>query len=294
MRARQTRTAAGAMAVLLCSAIGAAQADLPADLSAMVETEREFARTALVKGVRDAFLDFFSDDAIAFAPDPISAKERLRSRPAQPPSVQELKWEPRTGDVASSGDVGWLTGPAIFLNRAAARPAPQHSNYLSIWRKQPDGLWRVFIDLGIQVPEPVAYQPGFTRFPFANRYRGPEGRTAAAGALLAADRELNEDVSMSGSARAYTTRLTGTSRLNRNGSVPVVGREAIADWLAQNTPAFTARSTASDASTAGDLGYTYGTYEVRGEKAETGAYLRIWTREEGGRWWVVVDSTQKR
>lgn len=294
MGGRQTRSAAGAMAVLLCSAIAVAQADLPADLKVMVETEREFARTALVKGVRDAFLDFFSDDAIAFAPDPISAKERLRSRPAQPPSVQELKWEPRTGDVASSGDVGWLTGPATFLNRAAASPAPQYSNYLSIWRKQPDGRWRVFIDLGIQVPEPAAYQPGFTRFAFANRYRGPEGRTAAAGTLLAADRELNEDVSRNGSARAYTARLTSGSRLNRNGSVPVVGREPIANWLAQNTPAFTARSSASDASTAGDLGYTYGTYELTGEKTETGTYLRIWTREEGGRWWVVVDTTQKR
>ena len=46
--------------------------------------ERAFAHTATLKGTRDAFLDFFADDAIALTPLPASAKERLRGRSSQP------------------------------------------------------------------------------------------------------------------------------------------------------------------------------------------------------------------
>src|SRR5262245_20452400 len=76
---------------------------LPPALAAMADTERAFAQAATVKGWRDAFLDFFADDAISFGPDVMSAKDGLRKLPSQPFSERELVWEPRTGDVAASG-----------------------------------------------------------------------------------------------------------------------------------------------------------------------------------------------
>jgi ketosteroid isomerase-like protein len=178
------------------------------------------------------------------------------------------------------------------VNRAAPKAVTSYSNYLSIWRKEPDGRWRVFIDFGISVPEPARYEPGFTRFPFEDRYRGQQATADAAGALLAADRELNDRIASDGAAAAYKARLTNASRLNREGFVPVVGPSAIAAWLGQHTPRLTARSGSSGASGAGDLGYTYGTYETAGEKPEAGAYVRIWMRNANGRWLVVADVTQ--
>jgi ketosteroid isomerase-like protein len=288
MKTSRTKYAAAA-ALLFCTVAAAAQPGVPADLAAMVETERDFARTALVKGIRDAFLEFFADDAIAFAPEPVSAKERLRSRPAQPPSALELKWEPRLGDVAASGEIGWLTGPSTFVNRTTSPSAPQYSNYLSVWRKEPDGRWRVFIDFGIDVPGPAQYEPGFTRFRFDNRYRGPDQDAAAAGTLMSADRELNAALEAGNVSRAYAARLAPLGRLNRNGVAPLVGASAIAAWLEANTPALSARTTASFASRAGDLGYAYGTYEAKGDKPESGAYLRVWTRDRSARWWIVAE-----
>ena len=285
MRTRWTLSAIGVAGLLSCSALAAAQPALPAALREMVETERDFARTALVKGIRDAFLEFFADDSIAFTPGVVSAKERLRSRPAQPASVQELKWEPRAGDVSASGDLGWLTGPATFVNHAAANPGPQYSNYLSIWRRQPDGRWRVLIDFGIQVPQPATFEPGFVRFRFDDRYHGSEDGSAAAGTLMVADRELNAAVAR-GAALAYSARLAPAARLNRDGIAPIIGPAAIGDWLGRNTPALAPHTTASFASQAGDLGYTYGTYEASEEK---GAYVRIWTRDRSGRWWIVAE-----
>ncbi len=76
-RVRTEMRRPGIVAGILISwaAVAAAQPGLPESLRTMVETEREFARTALVKGVRDAFLEFFADDSIAFTPGVVSAKE---------------------------------------------------------------------------------------------------------------------------------------------------------------------------------------------------------------------------
>lgn len=106
-----TRTAMAVCALAL--AIDAAQgsAEIPAALRAMADAERAFAAAAREKGIRDAFLEFFTDDAM-FEPGGGLAKEQLRKQKPEPSSVRELIWEPRTGDVAASGDLGWRLAPA--------------------------------------------------------------------------------------------------------------------------------------------------------------------------------------
>ena len=74
---RRTSVSIGA-AIALVTGFVTAQSKIPPDLAAMAETERAFAKAATVKGWRDAFLEFFADDAIAFANGVTSAKERLR------------------------------------------------------------------------------------------------------------------------------------------------------------------------------------------------------------------------
>ena len=93
-------------AVLLAGAMVASQPAVSPELQALVDTERAFAKTATVKGLRDSFLDYFAEDSIALVPAPESATERLRAQPAQPFSALEITWEPRFGDVARSNDLG--------------------------------------------------------------------------------------------------------------------------------------------------------------------------------------------
>jgi ketosteroid isomerase-like protein len=46
----------------------------------------------------------------------------------------------------------------------------------------------------------------------------------------------------------------------------------------------------ADVSASGDLGYTYGTFELntRGVTVERGSYVRVW-KKHGGKWKVVMD-----
>ena len=268
------------------------QDSVPPELLAMAETEREFARTASVKGWRDAFLEFFADDAIAFTPQVASAKDRIRKQPVAPFSEFELVWEPRTGDVASSGDLGWLTGPSTSINHKSKDKKPGYGCYLSVWRKQPDGRWRVFIDVGADSPEPVPFAPGFTRIAFGNRYAGKEGKDLAGKSVIEADGNLNAQIAAQGAARAFGERLTTASRLHRPGTVPIIGPDANTKWLEQHATAATAQHAAGEASAAGDFAYSYGTYAIAAPNQQTGAYVRLWSRDAAGRWWLMVDVAQ--
>jgi ketosteroid isomerase-like protein len=287
------RVPCGALAfgVLLVAALGA-QTGVPPDLAAMAETEREFAKTATVKGWRDAFLDFFADDAIAFAPQVMLAKDRLRKQPSTPFSEFELVWEPRTGDVSSSGDLGWLTGPSTSINHKSPEKKPNYGCYLSVWRKQPDGRWRVFIDVGASAPEPARFAPGFTRTTIPTRYAGTRDKDGATTSLAKDDRDLNARIADRGVASAFDASLAAPSRLHRAGFVPIAGRDEIVKWLREHATSGTAKDVGAEAAAAGDFGYTHGTFEIKEPKPVSGVYVRLWNRDATGRWWLMVDVAQ--
>ena len=280
------------MAALSLAAL-AQPAPSPATLDSLVNAERAFAKTATEKGIRDSFLEFFDEEAIAFNPAPVSATARLRSRPGRPFSEYELRWEPRTGDVAASGELGWLTGPSTFIDHTSAMQTPQHGNYLSVWRRQADGPWRVFIDVGSEPPQPVTFAEGFTRFALTSRYSGPAGKAAGAETLLEADKMLNARIERDGAAAAYAAVTTSSSRLHRNGFMPSIGSTAIRAWFAANASAMSASTGTADCAMSADLGYSYGTYEVKSPAQQKGAYVRVWERDASGKWWLVADVVQK-
>lgn len=278
---------------LSIAALGQPAAQMPSALESLANAERAFAKTATEKGIRDSFLEFFDENAIAFNPAPVSATARLRSRPARPFSEYELRWEPRTGDVAASGDFGWLTGPSTFIDHTSPTATPQHGNYLSVWRRQSGGPWRVFIDIGSEPPQPVTFAEGFTRFPFPSRYTGGERKAAGAATLLDADKALNARISTEGAAKAYSEVTTNGSRLHRSGFMPSIGTAAIRGWFDANASAMSASTGAADCADSADLGYSYGTYEVRVPSQQKGAYVRVWQRDGSGKWLLVADVVQK-
>jgi len=277
----------------IAMAFAGAQDRISPELKALVDTELAFAQAATQNGIRDSFLEYFADDAIAFNPAPVSAKDRLRSRPGRPFSEYELRWEPRTGDIAASGELGWLTGPSTFIDHTKTDAKPQHGNYLSVWRRQADGRWRVYIDIGSDPPQPVPFEPGFTRFPFQSKYAGSEPPATSAAALLAADKTLNAQIAVAGSAEAYAAVTTAASRLHRSGFMPPIGSTAIRLWMTEHAPGMTASTGAADTGRSGDLGYSYGTYDVKGAQPQHGAYVRVWQRDVAGKWLMVADVVQR-
>lgn len=274
---------------------------LPEALTQMIESERAFAARALVVGSKDAFLEYFSQAAVGFADgQPGSAREQIAKNP-DPPKDLQLIWEPRYGDVAASGELGYLTGPVRNVRASRDGGKPRFSNYASVWKRQKDGSFKVVMDVGINTPSAVPFPAGFTRAPHKNRFTGDYDESTPP--LGTADGLLNSALKTS-QLRAYRPHLAEGVRFHRQNLMPIVGVPAATKWLASQRAFSTADSRFSEVARSGDLGYTWGTFTIaprtvtaggRGQQTlniQAGFYVRVWVRERNGQWKVALDVLQ--
>src|SRR5262245_2445266 len=117
-------------------------ASLKTELDSLVGAERDFARLSLARGVRDAFLANLAEDSIIFRPNAVPGRQWFENNP--PPATLRLEWEPEFADIASTGDLGYTTGP--FERRRTPQDPPAFGHYVTLWRKQADGKWKVALD----------------------------------------------------------------------------------------------------------------------------------------------------
>ena len=81
------------------------------------------------------------------------ARDALAAQPLpRLPMANRLLWEPFTGHVSSDGTLGWLTGGFVPMNQAQQVPVGQGA-YFSVWKRQANGTWRVWLDEGIRLPQ---------------------------------------------------------------------------------------------------------------------------------------------
>ena len=88
----------------------------------------------------------------SFGPDPLNGKEVWGKRPE---TGFDLIWEPTFAVIARSADFGYDTGPAKWRANKKEEKFTGHGQFISIWKKQKDGSWKVALDCGIENPEPT-------------------------------------------------------------------------------------------------------------------------------------------
>ena len=60
----------------------------------------------------------------------------------------KIKWRPNQADVAESGEFGYTTGVyEISFRDARGKTVSDKGKYLMLWKKQPDGAWKVLFDV---------------------------------------------------------------------------------------------------------------------------------------------------
>lgn len=276
-----------ALAPLLTAALTIDE-PIPPALKKMAETERAFARRAQEVSVREAFIEFFADESIGFEPGPVPARESLRKRPPAPVRIQ-LLWEPRYGDIAKAGDLGYLTGPA---ERTPPGKPTSFGSYFSVWKRQADGEYRVILDVGADAPEKPRFAPGFTRAKGVPQWTGAESREQSEASLTSADRALSQALAK-GVADAYQGVLHDSARFLRTKTLPLTTRHETVQWLKANVTGMTSSPEKAETSSSGDLGYTWGPFTEQrtdGTK-QSGYYVRVWTRTADGSWQLVAEVT---
>jgi hypothetical protein len=279
-----------ALALLSACATAHPPSSAPDAEAEVVAAERAFAAAAARDGVRDAFLAFAHDSAVALRPEPANAKEVWRARPR---TSARLAWYPAFARAARSGDLRFTTGPYEAADSAGT--VRGHGQYVTVWSRTPDG-WRYLIDVGSPHPRPDA--PAAEWRP--SRPRAASSSVAADDAdasLLSADSGFAAEAESRGFAAAVEAYGDPEMRLLRPRTLPQVGLAATRAAAVADTRRYTARPVRATASAAGDLGWTWGEYESvhpGAGRRETGYYVRVWSREPGGRWRVLLDVAAPR
>lgn len=122
---------------------------LKADEDNLRQTDLDWSNNA---NDTETFLAFVLDDAHMLPPnEPLtSGKGDIRTLYS---SMQELpgfsiKWEPNIAEVASSGDMGYTIGAyKLSVNDSTGMPMVDTGKYLTVWKKQADGSWKVAADM---------------------------------------------------------------------------------------------------------------------------------------------------
>jgi ketosteroid isomerase-like protein len=251
-------------------------------LDGLVAAERAFARSAVESTTQQAFLAALAEDAIMFRDGPRPGRALMLERPYPPESL--LKWAPMLADIAQSGELGYTTGPFESGRRGEAPRAKGY--FVSVWRKDPGGKWKLLVDLGIGAPTALPVDSASRVLRAAPRVEAAaSGGGGTADDLLAADRRFAQLASTGGPAEAFGQTLADSARVYRNTHEPAVGRSK-ALTLVRGVAARW-EPTLGKVAASGDLGYTIGRYEAGSER---GGYLRIWRKTQYG-WKIVLDIT---
>jgi ketosteroid isomerase-like protein len=290
MRSATKLGLAAAMTLLAACATPPPTGPIPhaADIAreSVASFERAFARYSVEHGMRAAFLEYFADDGINFAPDPGNTKARFRARPEGiEPFV--LDWHPAIAAVARAGDLGFTTGPYTITGRAPAVRDPAQGMFFSIWRRQADGPWRVIVDGGVP-----------TRVPVPDAAFGEDPRPLptvanaadAGGQKTLFDLEAQPLFGETAAAKAYAALLADDARLIIGPTPPRLGRDAIVAQLAERGLKFRWETIAAGVSRSDDVGYSYGRLHLMDPAAKSpGYYVHVWMRDRGGRWRIVAE-----
>jgi ketosteroid isomerase-like protein len=276
-----------AMALMLSLAGPAAPVDPPTPLRALVDAELAFAAHTAEHGIRDGFLAYLAEGSIVFRPHPVEARPVYAGLK---PSPALLVWYPSYAWISRSGDLGYTTGPwDNFKTRGEKQPSGS-GHFVSLWRRQPDGGFKVELDTGISHAAHSAKIPVFMPGPGAAGTL-PIPAAAAARAeseLKALESGLAEASAARGYAAAIGPLLGPEARIYRDGEFPAIGPEPGLALARKDDARWVLKPGRLQTSSAGDLGYAYGLLESSPDGSRA-AFLRIWRRAVDGRWRLALD-----
>lgn len=264
---------------------GAQECNPQESAQTVLEQEAKFYQMGQEQGTRAAFLGFLADDSIIFSPGPVNAKQNWTSRPEDGVS---LKWKPLFVSVARSCDLAFTTGPAEWRKKKEDEKPFGFGQFVSIWKRQKDGAWKVLVDMGSEVPS--ARKMDDAAEIAVNPAAAVTGEPAVAAKKLRQAEMWFAETAKTDSTAALIGSSSETVRVLREGVFPAAGREAASLMLSVRRGTMSVERLGGEMSRSADLAFSYGKYSlVRPENTERGHYLQIWQTDNAGAWKLALD-----
>lgn len=124
--------------------------DFPDSLGKLLDLDAKFSALSAEKGTVVAFSTYLADSAIA-------AQDRGGFLHGLPAIIDDmgtdgtgtLTWKPLGGSLPEGSSLGYTYGRWTYEGQDfEGNPTSEHGKYVSIWRKQYDGTWKIIFDMG--------------------------------------------------------------------------------------------------------------------------------------------------
>jgi ketosteroid isomerase-like protein len=256
----------------------AGEDEAPRSLAA---AETAFAQQSVREGMRAAFIAHFAPDGLFVRKGWTRAREYLQDRP-DPPIV--LDWHPVYVETAGSGELGLSTGPWKLTSRGDPAAAATYGQFISIWKRERDGTWRVAVDLGVQHAPPALWDQPLETHAHAG------GSTSAT--VADAESRFAAEGAARGASMAYAAHFATNVRLYRQGEPPALGSRNALAAVQRESGARHWSVERSDMASSRDFGYALGHYDDASAPGITaGHFLRVWRFEPAG-WRIALEVLQ--
>lgn len=125
-----------------------------ADVAFLFDLEKKFAADTAAGG-GPAFAKWFADDAVTLSDKeaPVIGRAAIAANTTWSPAHYQLTWTPEGGRMSPGGDMGFTWGH--YTGRSKDRegnPVETSGRYMTVWKKQGDGSWKVELDASNEEP----------------------------------------------------------------------------------------------------------------------------------------------
>lgn len=120
----------------------------------LFDLEAKFAADT-AKGGGAAFAKWFADDGVTLSNGqaPLVGEAAIAASTKWAPADYQLTWTPEGGRMSPAGDMGFTWGhyEGHFKNKDGS-PGVVSGRYMTVWKKQADGSWKVALDASNNEP----------------------------------------------------------------------------------------------------------------------------------------------
>ncbi len=137
--------------LIAAAAFACAHVNPEAARKSLLQADADFARDVAERGTAAWAEAFAEDGAMVIANTPlVRGREKIRElmaelgdpRKAKPELL--IRWRPLGAQVSDDGTLGWTYGNSVSISSRGEH----QGKYVTIWRKQADGAWKVQADQG--------------------------------------------------------------------------------------------------------------------------------------------------
>ena len=120
----------------------------------LLELEGKFSQ-AVATGGGKAFASWFADDGMTLSNGmaPVLGRSAVVANANWDPKVYQLSWVPQGAQMGPSNDMGFTWGHYEGRSKDKnGQPVITSGRYFTIWKKLPDGSWKVAMDASANEP----------------------------------------------------------------------------------------------------------------------------------------------